>query len=306
MRVQTWNYIFKVLIYGGCAGVILYYIKPQLFENIDPMRPAPLVYVTGIYILIWVVVGMLWYLYSAEESANVMGLWSIKPAGMGAEYYDKGKMITATEKVDLLTETQVANNLGESFTFGFFMSIDNSGIETVTGASLRSGAKPYQNLIVIPGAYTVAVDPLHEVLKLNFVAHDSNSYEVLIPTLSIHRWHQILVTVEGRTADIYQNGLLIKSVPLPNVISGRPGKPLIYMNSDMYTRVAYVQAWPRRILEKEVADNYRLNVTNQNVPPLPSTEVFGIPKFNFCLGGLCFDSSTPNTTALTHVEYTYA
>lgn len=285
-------------------GVILYYIKPQMFESIDPTRPAPLVYVTGLYILIWTVVGMLWYLYSAQESATVMGLWSIKPTG--AEYYDAGKMVVATEKVDLLTETQVANNLGESFTFSFFVSIDNSGIETIKGASLRSGGKPYQNLIVVPGAYTVAVDPLHEVLKLNFVTHDSNSYEVLIPTLSIHRWHQILVSVEGRTADIYQNGILVKSVPLPNVISGRPGKPLIYMNSDMYTRVAYVQAWPRRILEKEVAENYRLNVTDQNIPPIPSTKLFGIPKFNFCLGGLCFDSSKPNTTALTQVEYTYA
>lgn len=304
MLIQTWNYIFKVLIYGGCLGVVLYYIKPRLFENIDPTRPAPLVYITGIYILVWVVVGILWYFFSAQESATVMGLWSIKPTG--AEYYDNGKMVAAKDRVDLLTETQVVTNLGESFTFSFFLSIDNSGIETVKGTSLRSDGRPYQNLIVIPGAYTVAVDPLHEVLKLNFVAHDSNSYEVLIPTLSIHRWHQILVTIEGRTADIYQNGLLIKSVPLPNVISGRPGKPLIYMNTDMYTRVAYIQAWPRRILEKEVADNYRLIVTDQNVPPLPSTELFGIPKFNFCLGGLCFDSSKPNITALTHVEYTYA
>lgn len=304
MLLQTWDYIFNVLIYAGCVAVVLYYIKPDLFESIDPTRPAPLVYITGIYILIWIVVGILWYFFSAQESATVLGLWSIKPTD--AEYYSKGKMIPATNKVDLLTERQVANNLGESFTFSFFVSIDNSGIETVKGGSLQSGLKPYQNLLVIPGAYNVAIDPLHEVLKLNFVTYDSNSYEVLIPTLSIHRWHQILVTVEGRTADIYQNGILIKSVPLPNVISGRPGKPQIYMNSDMYTRVAYIQTWPRRILEKEVASNYRSNVSDQNVPPIPSTQIFGIPKFNFCLGGLCIDSFSPKPTALTHVEYTYA
>lgn len=304
MLVQNWDNIFNALIYAGLAAVVLYYFKPDLFDAIDPQRPAPLVYIVGVYILLWILVLILWYLYSAQESATVKGLWSIAPAG--AEYYDGSKMVGAKDKVDLLTETQVANNLNESFTFGFFVSIDNASIETVKGDSLRSGKKPYQNLIVIPGAFNVSVDPLHEVMRLRFLAHDSSSYEVLIPTISVRRWHQILISVEGRTADIYQNGVLLKSAPLPNVIGGRPGKPQIYMVSDMHARVAYVQSWPRRILEREVADNYRLNVSDQNVPPLPSTTVFGIPKFNFCLGGFCIDSAKPVQTALTQVEYTYA
>jgi hypothetical protein len=307
MLVQNWDTIVNALVYSGVAGVLLYYIKPDLFTPVDPQRPGPLVYLVGIYILIWILVLILWYLYYKPEFATVKGLWSITPTGEGASYYDAGKMVAGKEKVDLLSETQVANFFGETFTFSFFVSVDNGGIDTVKGDSLQSG-KPYQNLLVIPGAFNVSIDPLHETMRLNFLTYGSKSEEVLIPTLSVRRWHQILVSVEGRTADIYQNGLLLKSVPLPNVIGGSPGKPQVYMNSDMYARLAYVQAWPRRILEKEVANNYRSNISDQNVPPLPSTTMgaFGIPKFNFCLGGMCIDSTKPQASGLTHVEYTYA
>jgi hypothetical protein len=308
MRARTWDYIFKALTYAGCFAIVIYYFKPALFASLDPNHPSPIVPLVGIYILLWVLVYMLWYFFSGEEAATVTGLWAVAPPNRGAEYYKGGKMEPAKATVDLLNEAQTFNNLSESFTFSFFVSVDNGGIDTVRGESLRSGSRPYQNLIIVPGAYNVAIDPLHETMRIKFVTHDANPYEVLIPTVSIRRWHQILITIEGRTADIYQNGILLKSVALPNVISGRPGKPQIYMNSEMYARVAYVQAWPRRILEKEVNDNYRMNVSDQNVPPLPSTstEFFGIPKFNFCLGGLCIDSSKSKSSGLTYVEYNYA
>jgi hypothetical protein len=306
MLARTWTYIFNALVYVGCIGVVVYYFKPNLFISDDPAKPSIIVHCVVIYSLVWVLVLILWYLYSTQEFAQIEGLWSIAPADMGAEKYDNGRMVPAKGKVDLLNEYQVSENMSESFTFGFFVSIDNGTIETVKGDSMSSGARPYQNLIAIPGAYNLSVDPLHEVLRINFISHDAKPYEVLIPTLSVRRWHQILITVEGRTADIYQNGVLLKAVALPNVLKARPGKPQIYMESDIYARVAFIQSWPRRIKEKEVSDNYRLNVDDQNRPPLPNTALFGIPNFNFCLGGYCLEAGKPQATGLTHVDYQYA
>lgn len=310
MPSRTWSYVFNSLLYLGAFGIVVYYFKPEWFEP-TPTGQSPIVYAVGLYFLIWLLVGLIYYIYGDRtEQAEVVGLWNIAPENTGDSMaFSDGAMKKAMGKADLINEDQTTENMSESFTFGFFVSIDNGTIETVKGDSLKSTLKPYQQLLVVPGAYSIMVDPIHETLKISFASYDAKTYDVEIPTLSVRRWHQILICIEGRTADIYQNGVLLKAVPLPNVINARPGKPMVYLNSDMYARIAFVQAWPRRISEKEVNNNYRWNVNDQGIPPLPSVStqvLFGIPNFNFCLGSFCFDSIKPQADALSYVDYKYA
>ena len=199
--------------------------------------------------------------------------------------------------------------LSESFTFSFFLSVDNASIENIKGESLKNDKQVYQQLIVVPGAFSIEVDPLHETMRILFSSYNTQDYQVFIPTLKSRRWHQILVSIEGRTADIYQNGILLKSVALPNVISARPGKPFVFMNSDMFARLAFIQSFNKRLKESEVIENYRLNTDPQGIPPLPSpseTNIFGIPNFNFCIGVYCIGAQKPKGDALKRVNYEYS
>ena len=303
---RTWTTIFTVLVYVGAFGLVLYYIKPDLLSNPQVGTHSPLILVAGIYVVLWLLALFVYYYLEKPDLATVNGLWEIAPENIGAHAYNKGKMELTQGKADLLSESETTTFLSESFTFGFFVSVDNSSIEMIHADKLKS---PYNNLLVIPGAFNVAVDPFHEKLRLHFTSFKSTPYEVVIPTVQMRRWHQFVVSIEGRTADIYQNGVLLKSVALPNVIEGTPGKPMVYMNSDMNARLAYVQAWPRRLKEVEVVNNYRWNSDAQGVPPMPtpnSAFVFGVPNFNFCLGSFCLESHRAKPDALKYVDYSYA
>ena len=303
---RTWNTIFTSLVYVGMFGFVLLYIKPDLLSNPKVGMVSPLILTVSIYTLLWFIALFVYYYLESPDSATVEGLWQIAPETVGAQVYADHKMVPAEGKADLLTEKEAMTFLSDSFTFGFFVSVDNSSIEMVHSDKLQS---PYNNLLVIPGAFNVAVDPFHEKLRLHFTSFKSEPYEVVIPTLQLRRWHQFVISIEGRTADIYQNGVLLKSVALPNVIEGRPGKPAVYLNSEMNARLAYVQSWSRRLKEVEIVNNYRWNTDAQGVPPIPSTTsafMFGVPNFNFCLGSYCLESLKPSPNALTYVDYTYA
>jgi len=303
---RTWKTIFTSLLYVGVFGFVLMYFKPDFMSSPSVGRMSPLILAVAIYTLLWFIALFVYYYLETPDSATIEGIWEIAPENVGARVYSDNKMVPAQGKADLLSEKDSMTFLSDSFTFGFFVSVDNSSIEMVHADKLQS---PYNNLLVIPGAFNVAVDPFHEKLRIRFSSFKSSPYEVVIPTLQLRRWHQFVISVEGRTADIYQNGVLLKSVALPNVIEGRPGKPSVYLNSEMNARLAYVQSWARRLKEVEIVNNYRWNTDAQGVPPIPaitSAFMFGVPNFNFCLGSYCLESSKPSANALTYVDYTYA
>lgn len=287
--------------------------------NSDPaaqFKNGPLVVVILSYIAIWLIALIIHYFYVGVSNAEVVGLWSLKPDYANAsEKYDEKTMLMmpASGSQDLLKEKDTRKFLAETFTFSFFISIDHTSIETVKGESLKSDFKPYQLLISIPGVYNIYVDPFHESLSIEFTTFRSANYKVVIPSLKLQKWHQILITVEGRTADIYHNGVLVKTATLQNVIAARPGKPKINMNPEMFASVALVQSWALRLKESDIVENYKTRTDAQGVPPYPELRtdaLFGNPflwwRFsNFCVGPYCEDV-LHGDDALTYVNYDYA
>ena len=311
MLESTWNTVFKALRYIGILGIFLYYFMPSIFVLQNEQGGASLFALfTIIYVFLWVIIYLLYKFFHTKINGITEGLWSIVPERTGLGTVLLGDKSTSVGgKSDLLSEGDTMDFLSESFSFGFFLSVDNASIENIKGESLKIDNQVYQKLLVVPGAYSIEVDPLHETMRILFTTYKTQDYQVFIPTLKSRRWHQILITIEGRTADIYQNGILLKSVALPNVISARPGKPYIFMNSDMYARVAFVQSFNRRLLESDIIENYRLNTDQQGVPPFPKEEemnIFGIPNFNFCMGVYCIGSQKPKADALKQVNYEYS
>jgi len=324
MMSDAWKNIFSSLAWVGSFIIILYYFKPGYFEKTEGYDHEPFFpwkYTLGIYLSLWVITYLIYFFRSSPSHAEIKGLWTITPEGMGSEVLVGGKTTPTRGKAFLLDEGETADFLTETFTFSFFISIDNATIELVKGQELKGDQRPHQNLISIPGAFNVSIDPLHETMRLNFITYKSEPYEVIIPTIKARRWHQMTICVEGRTVDLYQDGLLLKSVALPNVISARPGKPMVYMNSNMYARLAFVQSWPKRLKEPEVSNNYVWHIDREGRPPIPTVEmgsfgsflVFSVP--NFCQDGSCMASAnnpqssaarSGRSTALTHVEYQYA
>lgn len=319
MLANTWNNIFYALNWSGAILVLIYYFYPKFYEGVDPAKKNSPVYLTiGIYIAIWIIVLIIYNFYGALSNAEIKGLWKLKPeyARESVKFDHKSKlMVPANGMVELLSEKDSTEFLAETFTFGFFVSIDHSSIEGINGDGLKNDYKPYQLIVSVPGVYDIYVDPFHEMLSMEFYSYKSSKYTVNLPTLKTSKWHQILISVEGRSADIYQNGVLIRSVGLQNVIAARPGKPKVNMNPSMYASVAFVQSWSKRLKESEIVTNYRWNTDPKGAPPLPDVEAVNLPVisafslwdgFNFCIGSYCTDSISSETDALSYVNYTYA
>jgi hypothetical protein len=320
MLDSTWKTIFWSLWWAGAWLVVLFYFYPKFFENTDPkatFRNGPLVAAILIYLAIWLIVLIIYYNYYGVSNAEVRGLWKLKPDhSKSSEKYDEKTMlmIPASGIVDIFNEKDAKNFLSETFSFGFFISIDYSSIESIKGENLKGDYKPYQLVITLPGVYDVYVDPFHESLSIEFKSYKSANYKIVLPTLKNQKWQQIIITIEGRTADIYQNGVLLKSVSLQNVISARPGKPKINMNPEMYATVALVQGWPKRLKESEIVKNYKSYTDPQGVPPFPvlrEDALFSNPflwyRFsNFCIGPYCKDTIHTEENSLTYVNYEYA
>jgi len=282
---------------------------PDIFTlQTEEGKPSYFVFFLIFYVIAWLILILCYYFFNKKSHATTEGLWTIQPQrqGPGTVLLDS-KMTSKSGKQELLNEGDTMEFMAETFTFGFFISVDNASIENIRGDKLKNDYQAFQKLLVIPGAYSVEIDPLHENMRLLFNTYSAQEYQVFIPTLKARRWHQIVVSVEGRIADIYQNGLLLKSVALPNVISARPGKPYLFMNSDMFARVAFVQSFNRRLKEQEVIENYRIHSDSQGVPPYPKPNeinFFGLPRF--CIGVYCIGSLKQKENALTTVNYEYS
>jgi hypothetical protein len=309
MKERTWKSIFKAMYYIAAIPIIMYYFMPEILYLFDATtgKPTPLFIAIMIYAFVYIVLLLAQYFYSTQTNAEVIGLWTIAPPAVKGTVLLNGKTTTQNGLVNLLSDSDAKTFLAETFTFSFFVFIDKSSVELIPGEKLAQENGLFQRVLVVPGAYTISIDPLHETLAVVFDSYKTRPYRVDISTLSVQRWHQITISVEGRITDIYQNGTLIKSVPLPNVIGSQPGNPYVIMNSDMYAKIALIQAWPQRLIETAITNNYRTNTDSLGAPILPEpSNIFGIPNFEFCLGSNCFGPAKTKETALATVDYTYA
>jgi hypothetical protein len=130
------------------------------------------------------------------------------------------------------------------------------------------------------------------------------------------RWNQITITLEGRSIDIYLNSKHATSLILENLTWTNPTGMLLETSPDFWGQAGMIQAWPRRLTESEIVENYKRVTDLRGKPNIPDAK----PTFKsiwqelyklMCKAGFCPNSGKGSqgrlrTNGLEYVDYEYA
>jgi hypothetical protein len=151
-------------------------------------------------------------------------------------------------------------------------------------------------LLAWPSVWALNYNPAQEELVWVFnqtqTSASSAPETVRVKNIPLQRWNQVVITFEGRTADVYCNGTLISSTTLNN-ITPLPNSSITIVPSNVNGTVAYIQVWPRRLTVGDVGSNYVETSDSQGRPYLGYDFFKPLLKFPnlFCPSGQCAGSS---------------
>jgi len=271
-----------------------------------------------ITILVIIVLGAIymWYFTPKSDETRVLGPFVLK--GTPSEHEPAG----TSSLRSVLTQAQLNQSLKSNFTMGFFIYIDKVNAERIPFAG-PEGDYRFKPLLKILGVGEFVLDPVHQkgLLRLTplvapMIEHNSGAPRAEIDRIWNARWNQVTIAVEGRSIDLYVNGKHVTSLILENVTWSNPTGVLLETSPDFWGQAGMIQAWPRRLTEREIWENYK-QVTDiygkPNIPDIgPTYEGIWKQLLNLmCHAGFC-----PNTrkkgkkgkqpSGLEYVDYEYA
>jgi len=193
----------------------------------------------------------------------------------------------------LISRTDASQIMKGTYTLSFYVMIS-------AVPDMRTSATP---LLTWPGAWALNYNPSQEQVQFVFQQTPDMSISVptetiVLPHVPLQKWTQVTMVFEGRTADLFVNGKLLKSDSLNNVPPVSTSS-LTIVPGAIHGQIAYVQVWPSRQKIADVAANYSATSDSQG-RPLISPGFFApfgnISMFNpFCSGGDC-GGSTPTAS----------
>jgi hypothetical protein len=197
-----------------------------------------------------------------------------------------------------------ATQMKGSYTLAFYVRID-------AVPDMRTADTP---LLTWPGIWDVGYNAATEQLVWKFAqtADAPNTWAftdpVTVDGVPMQRWTQIVITFEGRTADLYVNGGLVTSNTLRNLPPSAVSSITI-VPAGVMGQLAYGQLWSRRLTVSEIAANYTDTSDSQGRPflgpdllgPLKNLKVPNL----FCPSGNC-SSSSPTASQSQTWEFPYA
>ena len=279
----------------------------KIFEPYQESNQTFLVVFSSIITVI-IVCGLLMYYWFRPKAKDVtvMGPFNV----MG----DNGKPNPNSLK-PILDQTQVHSYLGNNFTLSFFTYMNEINTERIPIAGPKGDFR-FKPLIYILGVGDVIVDPIHQLARVRVKPLTKDSVfksdvvnNVDIDNFMILKWHQLTISVEGRTVDVYLNGLIAKSMLLDNLPILNPSGVLLETSPDFSGQTCLFQAWPYRLSESQISQNYTRNTDTRGRPKVPDAG-FNVLKFlevvkeSFCKVGLC--EFRPKTNDLQYIDYEYA
>ena len=259
-------------------------------------------YIAIIVIIILLGALLIWYLLKRREVSIVYGPYVLGEQSLGGAKPEK-----------IFNAEQIERSLGNNFTLSFFLYMNEINKERIPFAGPK-GEYRGKPIVYIQGVGDIAVDPIHQSLRLNIrpliqnhgVFQNGEVVELDIENFMIARWNQVAFTIEGRTVDMYINGALAKSVLLENLPILNPIGVLLETSPDFSGQAGLFQAWPRRLTEHEIIHNYKRNTDTRLKPRIPDKwSMFG-SSFSLCKTiGLC-GVRIWNDDPLNYVEYDFA
>ena len=259
----------------------------------------------GSIVIALCVIGFLLFLYfrPANMEARVPGPYIL----LGA-----GNPQAAEPTVTVFEQEQINRSFSNNFTLSFFVYMDDVNTERIPIAGPKGDFR-FKPLVYILGVGDVLLDPIHQIARvrikpLNKEAKPDAVTSIDVEQFMIARWNQLTVTVEGRTVDVYLNGVLANSALLENVPALVPQGVLLETSPDFSGQAGLFQAWPFRQPDRAVAANYARTTDKRGKPLIRIrnnifSDALKSIRDSFCSLGLC-DST--DTGPLTYIEYEFA
>lgn len=197
-----------------------------------------------------------------------------------------------------------ATQMKGSYTLAFYLKID-------AVPDMRTADTP---LMTWAGIWDLGYNAATEQLMWKFAQTQDSAggwamtEPVALNGVPMQRWTQVVITFEGRTADLYVNGNLVTSSTLRN-LPPTAASSITLVPANVMGQMAYVQVWPRRLTVSELAANYTDTSDSQGRPFL-GPDLLGplknlsVPNL-FCPSGNCA-SSTPTASQSQTWEFPYA
>jgi hypothetical protein len=269
-----------------------------------------------ILILVIIAAGVIYVLYFMPKSDETTVLGPFVLNGIASE----NDSSAGSNLKSVLTQAQLIQSLKSNFTFSFFIYMDKVNDERIPFAGPK-GDYRFKPLLKLLGVGEFVLDPVHQaaLLRLNPLMPMSMNNSLTSPpyaeieNVMNSRWNQITIAVEGRSIDIYLNGHHATSLILDNVTWTNPTGVLLETSPDFWGQAGMIQAWPRRLTEKELRENYKRVTDLRGKPNIPD----GAPTFKsfwhelyklLCHAGFCPNNGKGDeaNTGIEYVDYEYA
>lgn len=245
-------------------------------ETVEKTPPSPLLsYIPMVAMILLAIYVVGRYVWPVDSSIVAMGPYELHGSSM-SEY-------PPVQLIDFATMLKTFDN---NFSFGTYIYISD-----VTKPLFVGQATPIP-LILIPGAGTVTIDSQKssaqiELAPTNPPGQVNPTSVVTVPNFMAARWNQLLFTVEGRTVDVYLNGILVSSTLLDNVPLARPTVVNLNVQPGFDGQLGYTQAWPRRLTMAEILANYKRTSDYKGKPNIPDSPFDWAGLLQTLQGGFC-------------------
>jgi len=240
----------------------------------------------------------LWYFWPRGNDSIVLGPYvlSTKP--------------NPASSVSVFTQSQITKSLGNNFSMGFFVYMDkiNESRIPFAGSKGDNRFKPFVNIL---GVGSIFVDPIHQEARfsVNTASPEfGKKADLTVDSFLIARWNQVILTVEGRTVDMYINGNLRTSALLKNIPAWSPVGVLLETSPDFSGQAGLFQAWPYRLTEAAVMKNYKQYTDTRGKPLIPDvgptpSDILSHFKIDLCKYGFCLKQKLKSPTEYVNYEY---
>jgi hypothetical protein len=261
-------------------------------------KPSPfLTYIPTAAVILLVIYAVAYYVWPSDSSVVAMGPYEVH-----------GSSTTLYPPIQLIDFATMTKKFSNNFTFGFYVYISD-----VTKPLFVGQATPIP-LIKIPGAGSITIDAQQNLAIIaleptNPPGQVNPMSVVKVPQFMPARWNQLLFTVEGRTVDVYLNGILASSTLLDNIPLARPTVVSLNVQPGFDGQLGYAQAWPKRLTMTEILANYKRTCDYKGKPNIPESPfdwagLLSTFQGGFCSLGVCFGDEA-NRNPLQFIDYQY-
>ena len=254
----------------------------SLTGNAPPLTSKRIT-VYSVMILIALVGILYWIFRRKAKEALVMGPFHFTDTSSRTVGRTRYTQVLDTEQQILTT----SNNI----TCSFFVYVDHPRNENLQLHNDGDATAVFPLLII--GRYVgVVVDPVRQRCGLYVIQSGpwkdatQNTPKLTMNQISviqtrdvfISKWNQITVTIEGRSVDIYVNGVLASSAQMDNVPYDKLTGITLNTSPDFFGQAALFQMWPERRTSTQILENYKRNTDTRGKPLIPES---GLTLFSF-------------------------